>query len=165
MSLTKKHMWMALSAMLLVLFAVLLTQGCGTNDRYCEAAPDLSTVTINPASQSFDTGGFGLASGANLPEDWTVVVLYSDKTPMPYACLNISGALAVQPGGIGAYQFQYYPSWIVPNAPVNSGFRARTDQNGQFTFSTLISGPVGTFKDALYARSGDNLGTASIELK
>ncbi len=159
-----KHKLMALLAMLLVLFAVILTQGCGTSQRECENAEDTATVAIIPDTQTIDTAGAGL--GTNVPLDWTVRVAYPDDTPMPYACLNISGAFAVPNlAGSGFYQFQFYPSWVIPNTPVNSGFIAKTDKNGQFTFSTLLSAGTGTWSDTIYARSGTNVASATVEVK
>ncbi len=162
MSLIIKNKKMALLAALLVLIAVVLLQGCGTSGkRECEAAPFGAVMTLKPGGQSVDTGGAGL--GVNLPWDWTVIVLYPDGTPMPYACLNISGAFAVP--NLGLYQFQYFPSWVSPNTPVNSGFRARTDVTGQYTFSTVLSAGSGTWKDTIYIRSGTVEGAADIEVK
>ncbi len=157
MSLIKKNKHIALLAVLLTLFAAILTEGCGTSgSRECEGAQFGSTIKINPPSKSWDTGGVGFLSPNT--DDWQVTVLYADGTPMPYACLNIYGALAV-PRSPAAYQFQAGPSWTTP-APVNSGFRARTDTNGQYTFSTLISAGSGTWKDTISVQSGANQGSA-----
>ncbi len=155
---------MALLAMLFLLFAVIIIPGCGdtTKKRDCENAPDLSQITLLPESQTYDTGGTGAVF--NIPLDWTVRVAYPDNTPMPYACINISGPLAV-PNGYNIYQFQFYPSWVSPNLPVNSGFSAKTDKNGEFSFSTLITAPSPTFKDAVYVQSGSNKGSAEMEIK
>lgn len=150
MSLNIKHKQMAPLAMLLVLFAVILAQGCGNSQHECEEAPDKSSIIITPSSQT-------MTPGATL--DWTVVVVYPDNTPMPFACLTISGAQAV-PNGT-SYQFQFFPSSVIPNAPVNSGFTAKTDKFGQYTFSTLISATTGT-SDTIFVRSGANIGTATL---
>ncbi len=153
---------LALFALLFV-SAGILAAGCGTstNTKDC-TAPDGSTITINPATQPVDTGGFGVPGDTQL--DWTVKVAYSDGTVMPRACITISGAFAV-PSTYSIYQFQFYPSWITPNAAVNSGFPAQTDDFGAYTFSTLITAGSGTFTDTIYARSGTNMGTATIEVK
>jgi protocatechuate 3,4-dioxygenase beta subunit len=162
MSLIKKNKQMVLLAVLLILFAAILTEGCGTSgSRECEGAQFGSTITVNPSTKTWNTGGTGLA--LPITDDWKVTVLYPDGSPMPYACLNISGALAV-PGAYAIYQFQAGPSWTTP-APVNSGFRARTDTNGQYTFSTVISAPSGTWKDTIYVESGANKGSADYEVQ
>jgi hypothetical protein len=158
MSLIKRNTQMVLLAVLLILFAAILTEGCGTSgSRECEGAPFGSTISIAPSTISWATpGGLGFATPQT--DDWQVTVLYPEGTPMPYACLNISGALAV-PRAPAAYQFQAGPSWTAPS-PVNSGFRARTDTNGQYTFSTVISAGSGTWKDSIQIESGANHGSA-----
>ncbi len=152
----------ALMTLLFVLSGVMLIQGCGTSgSRECDAAPDLSTISIAPTSISWDTGGSGLSSP--ITDNWKVTVLYPDGTPMPYACLNIYGSLAV-PRTPAAYQFQNGASWTGPTA-VNSGFRARTDVSGQYTFSTLITAMSATWKDNIFVSSGANEGFATYEVK
>ena len=148
------------SLFLVALITVAMLQGCGKKDSEC-TAPDGSTITINPASGSWDTGGLGFYYSQ--PNDWQVVVRLSDGTPMAKACIKVSGNLAV-PSTAGAYQFQFYPSDRTPNSPVNSGFEAQTDDSGQYTFSTLISAGSGTWKDSIYVTSGANMGTASLEV-
>lgn len=127
-------------------------QGCGVRKDDC-TAPDGSTITINPASITWTTGGAGIVQ--DLQDNWTVRVGYPDGTPMPKACITISGALAV-PSGYSAYQFQFSPASVSPNTPVPSGFEAQTDDSGQYTFSTLITSGTGTFKDTIYVQSGTN---------
>lgn len=151
MSLNIKHKRMALLALLLVLFAVILTQGCGTSQRECEAAPDGSTITINPSSQTMVPGSI---------LNWTAVVRYPDDTPMPFACLYITGAQAV-PNGT-AYTFAYNPEWGGSPVLVNSGFRAKTDDNGKYDFATLISSGTVT-SDTIYVHSGTAIGSAELQ--
>ena len=162
MRLFNRHSRPVLFALALLVGAGILAAGCGTKASDECTAPDGSTIVINPTSQTWDTGGFGV--GSDLQNDWTVKVNYPDGTVMPKACVTISGSLAV-PSGFGAYQFQFYPSWTIPNAPVDSGFLAQTDDFGQYTFSTLISGGTGTFKDTIYVRSGTNVGSAVFEVQ
>ncbi len=162
MSLIKKNKHIALLAVLLILFAAILTEGCGTSgSRECEGAQFGSTIKISPTTITWNTAGTGFLSPNT--DNWQVTVLYADGTPMPYACLYISGALAV-PRSPAAYQFQAGPSWTAP-APANSGFKARTDPNGQYTFSTLISAGSGTWKDTIFVQSGANQGSADYEVQ
>jgi hypothetical protein len=105
--------------------------------------------------------------GADVLLDWSVTVAYADGKPMPDACIRITGAFAVTtalPTNYALYQFLYYPSWVSPNVPVDSGFTAKTDAAGQYTFSTFISAGTLTFYDAIYVVSGTNMGTAKIEI-
>ncbi len=162
MSLIINKRQIALMAVLLMLSGLILMQGCGTSgSRECEGAQFGSTITINPTSISWSTGGVGLA--LPVTDNWKATVLYPDGSPMPYACLNISGGLAV-PDAYAIYQFQDGPSWASP-AKVNSGFRARTDVNGQYTFSTVISAGSGTWKDNIYVESGANQGSAAYSVQ
>lgn len=146
----------------LVLFFAVILQGCGLSKEDC-TAPNGSTITINPASQTwtFSSGSGGL--GGDLEDNWSVKVSYSDGTPMPYACIRVWGALAV-PSGYGAYQFQYYPAPKNPNAPVDAGFTAQTDEFGMYNFSTLISAGTGTFKDTIRVQSGAISASATYEV-
>jgi hypothetical protein len=162
MRLTIKHKQTVIFNLLLVLFIVVLTTGCGSENssKNC-TAPDGSTITITPASQTISTGGVGLRVPTAL--DWTVRVATPDKAVMPNACISVSGAFAV-PNGFGIYQFQFFPSSVTPNVAVNSGFSAQTDDFGQYTFSTLITAPSGTFTDTIYVRSGTNVGNAAISV-
>jgi len=163
MRLTVKHKQIIIFNLLLVLFIIALMPGCGgENSTDNCTAPDGSTITITPSSQPIDTGGAGLAVPASL--DWTVRVGYPDGTVMPKACITVSGAFAV-PNGFGLYQFEFYPSSANPNVAVNSGFSAQTDDFGQYTFSTLITAPSGTFTDTIFVRSGTNQGSATISVK
>jgi hypothetical protein len=97
-------------------------------------------------------------------------VLYPDGTPMPKACLDISGVLASPRNASGTgwyYQFYYYPggNTNIGNIPVNSPFAAQTDDFGQYTFSTLISAGTGSFFDeSIYVRSGSNSASAALTL-
>ncbi len=158
MNLIIKKRQIALMTLLFVLSGVMLIQGCGTSgSRECEEATFGSTVSINPTSISW-TGLSGPTT-----DTWKVTVLYPDGTPMPYACLNIFGSLAV-PRVPARYQFQAGAAWASPT-PVNSGFKARTDVSGQYMFSTLISDVTVTWTDTIYAESGTNQASATYEVK
>jgi hypothetical protein len=146
---------------LLVVAVIAATLGCGSDATEC-IAPDGSIIEIRPASQTVDTGGGGLGSDQFF--DWTVVVTLSDGTPMNGACLNISGLWAVPSANTG-YQFYNNPSWVIPNTAVDSGFSAKTNDHGQYTFSTLALGGTGTWKDTIFVRSGTNVGSADLELQ
>jgi hypothetical protein len=159
MKLTIKHKQIVILALLLVTFLITLIQGCGSTSGDDCKAPDGSTITITPSSQTIDTGGTGIAFPTSL--DWTVKVALPDGTIMAKACINVSGTFAV-PNGYALYQFQFYPSSVTPNLPVNSGFNAQTDDSGQYTFSTLISAGSGTWNDTIYVRSGSNSGNATV---
>lgn len=141
--------------------AFLSITGCGDEKTEC-TAPDGSLITINPSAHSWDTGGAGLFNP--ITDDWTVRVAYPDDTPMPEACITISGALAIPYAG-AAYQFQYYPSWITSNVLVDSGFSAKTNDFGQYTFSTIASAGAGTWSDQIYVRSGTNVVSAEYEIQ
>jgi len=146
---------------ILVLLLITLVQGCGstTSSDNC-TAPAGSTITITPSSQSISVGsGLVFPTGLN----WTVTVEYPDKTPMPKACITVSGAFAI-PNGYGLYQFQFYPKDVSPNVPVPSGFSAQADDFGQYTFSTLLTAPSGTWTDTIYVQSGANSGNATISI-
>jgi len=163
MKLTIKHKQLVILALLLVLLLITLVQGCGgeNSTKNC-TAPDGSTITITPSSQTLSTGGAGLSFPTAL--DWTVKVAYPDGTIMPKACITVAGTFAV-PNGFGLYQFQFYPSQVTPNLPVNSGFSAQTDDFGQYTFSTLLSAGTGTWNDTIYVRSGANQGNATVTVQ
>ena len=159
MKLTIKRKQIVILALLLVLLLITLIQGCGnTNGSEC-TAPAGSTITITPSSQTLSTDGAGLSQSVGL--NWTVTVAYPDKTPMPKACITVSGPLAV-PNGYGVYQFQYYPKDVSPNVLVNSGFSAQLDDFGQYTFSTLLTAGTGTWNDTIYVQSGTNSANATI---
>jgi hypothetical protein len=144
----------------LVLFSIVVMQGCGNEN----TAPAGSTITINQDKTSEDTGGAGLPAGQAIPFDFTVAVTYSDGTPMPNATLTISGGLAI-PNTYIAYQF-YHTQYAVGHTDTeNSPFQAQTNDSGVYTFSALVSGPVTTFKDNVYVTSGTNVATGSIEIK
>ena len=146
---------------IIALLLIVLIQGCGSTDSNNCTAPDGSTITITPSSRTISTGGSGFVFPT--PVDWTVTVALPDKTVMAKACITVAGAFAV-PNGYAAYQFQYFPSSVIPNKLVDSGFSAQTDDFGQYTFSTLISAGSGTFTDTIYVRSGTNSGNATITI-
>lgn len=159
MELNIKHKQIVILALLLTMLLITLVQGCGnTNGTEC-TAPAGSTITITPSSQSISGGGIFFPTGLN----WTVSVALPDKTPMPKACITVSGTFAV-PNGYALYQFQYYPKDVSPNVPVNSGFSAQTDDFGQYTFSTLLSAPSGTWHDTIYVQSGTNSANATVSI-
>jgi len=161
MKFTIKRKQIVILALLLVMLLITLIQGCGNTKGSECTAPDGSKITITPSSQAINTGGAGLAFPT--PLDWTVTVFYPDGTIMPKACINVTGTFAF-PNGYALYHFQFYPSSVSPNLPVNSGFAAQTDDSGQYTFSTLLSDGTGTWNDTIYVRSGSNSGNATITI-
>jgi len=144
-----------------LLVAAFFLPACGLRKEDC-SAPDGSVVVITPEKIEW-----AIAANTTLPTDlqdnWVVKVTYPNGTPMPNACLRIWASLAV-PSTYGTFQFQYYPKDQVPNVVVNSGFAAQTDENGSYTFSTLIPGGTGEFSDNIWAQSGANLGSASYNI-
>jgi hypothetical protein len=138
--------------------SIILLSGCGSDSSQC-TAPAGSTITVT-GPDAFSIG----ADDTNF--DFTVVVKYPDITPMPKACINISGAFAF-PRNVAQlgwhYQFYYYPGGTntANNVPVNSPFDAQTDDSGTYTFSALVSVSTGTFTDSVVVRSGTIVGTAA----
>ncbi|HEX9019832.1 MAG TPA: hypothetical protein VF903_01085 [Nitrospirota bacterium] len=131
MGLTTRHKQTAFPAVLFAFFILALTQGCGVNGgpdaRFCDSAPQGSTITIT----SLGPSSFSTATILY----WNVQVQYPDKTAMPYACLYFKGGLASP--NPGAY-YQFYSS---SGLPQNNGFRDRTDEFGGYNFTTqLLSG-------------------------
>lgn len=164
MKLTIKHKQIAIFPLLLVLLLITLVQGCGSENSTDNCtAPFGSSITINPSSETFKTSG-GVVS-SNLAFDFQVTVLYPDKTPMPKACINISGVLAV-PNTSAAYQFFFFPGGAQTpgNVAVNTGFAAQTDDFGQYTFSAVVSAGTSTFFDTITARSGTVSGTTLLTI-
>jgi len=151
----KRFIIISFILLLTVTLMMSLFAGCGVEKKEC-TAPDQSTITITPSFQQVKTSS-GLST--DMPFDWTVIVKYQDGTPMPQACITVSGSQAVPNAG-GAYQFQYYPSWTSPNLAVDSGFSAQTDDYGQYTFSTVASAGSSTWSDTIYVRSGAIVSTA-----
>lgn len=140
----------------LLIIPIALLPGCGDN----KYVPDKSTITINPSSLSVkDILG-------DTHADFTVVVRYSDGTPIPYANIHITGAFAV-PATAAFYQFYYYPGGSLRpggNFSVNSGFNAQTNEYGVYMFSAEVYGPGSAFKDTIYINSGTVSATATLEL-
>jgi len=163
MKLTINHKQIVILALLLVMLLITMIQGCGSESSSSNCtAPDGSTITITPSSQTIDTKNAGLVASTSF--DWLVKVAYPDGTVMPKACITVSGAFAV-PDVRALYQFQFYPSSVMPNLAVNSGFNAQTDDHGAYVFSTLLSAGTGTWSDTIYVRSGTNSGNATVEVK
>jgi hypothetical protein len=146
--------------LLLAITGAITIASCGSEETSKCAAPSDATIVFAPLEWKWTIGNSPL--GANLPLDWQVSVLYKDGTPMPNACINIAGALAV-PNGFAAYQFMSTPTWVAPN-PVNSGFRVTTDDFGKYQFSVLISAGTSSFKESIMATSGNVMGLATLEL-
>ena len=140
----------------LLIIPISIFSGCGDN----KSIPDKSTITINPTSWVVkDILG-------DTPANFTVVVRYSDGTPIPYANINITGAFAV-PATAAFYQFYYYPGGSIRpggNSPVDSGFNDQTNVYGVYEFSAEVFGPGSAFKDTIYVNSGAVSGTATLEL-
>jgi hypothetical protein len=131
-------------------------------------APAGSTITITPSNLTIK-----IAANTNL--NWTVAVKTADGNPMPRACLNISGSFAFPGDATQAgvhYQFYYYPDGtnntngnINGNIPVNSQFRAQTDDFGQYSFSAMVPSARRTFTGTIVVQSGLNVGTAKVTVK
>jgi len=91
---------------------------------------------------------------------------------MPKACLYISGSFAFPSNATHTgvhYQFYYYPDGtnntngnIHGNIPINSPFRAQTDDLGQYSFSALVSAASRAFTGSIIVQSGLNVGTATV---
>jgi len=94
---------------------------------------------------------------------------------MPKACLYISGAFGFPNDATHtgvSYQFYYYPDGtngsndnFSSNIPVNSQFKAQTDDLGQYSFSALVSAAKRTFTGTVVVQSGLNVGTATVTVK
>jgi len=162
MKLTIKHKQIVILTLLLILLLLALAQGCGSENSSSNCtAPAGSKVTITPASQTISTNGKGLPVGGQVNLNWIVSVLYPSGAVMPKACVTISGQFAV-PSPFMLYQFFSGPNST--GVAVNSGFSAQTDDFGQYTFSTLLSGGTGTWVDTIYVQSGTNQGNATVTL-
>lgn len=155
-----------ISILVLVLIAspIIVLEGCGSNN----SATDRSTILVNPASVS-------PSISADMIQDFTVTVRYSDGTPYPKAVLYISGPFAQPRNATNTnphYQFYYGPggNLAAGNIPVNSPFKAQTDDYGNYQFSILIPDPVlingvmgpNTFSDTIDIFSGSALVTIQI---
>lgn len=138
----------------LLIIPIALFPGCG-DFKY---VPDKSTITINPSSWTVKD------ILSDTYADFTVVVRYSDGTPIPYANIHITGAFA-EPATAAFYQFYFYPGGSrIPNTIVDSGFNAQTDEYGIYRFSAEMYGPGSAFKDTIYINSGTVSATATLEL-
>jgi hypothetical protein len=170
MNSTNTHKNIMIVALLLVLFMMVLVQGCGNPN----TAPAGSTITVHQNASTWDSGGAGLGAGNTIPFDFTVVVTYPSSTmPMPFADITISGAYAAPNtscpggflGGLGCYQFYGSLFFAGSTDTRNSPFTARTDRDGKYVFGALMTGPTPTFRDSVYIQSGSNVGFGTIELK
>jgi|GEM_PF-6996241 len=142
---------------------LLLIQGCGSKN---SAAPDGSTITINPASIS----ATNIYLYGDVIQDYSVVVKYSDGTPIPYAGVTVAGSFAVPvassagPNAAARYQFYALPGANAnpSNVPENNGFVGETDKNGVYQFSIQIYSEVtltgvlvpNAFTDTILVTSG-----------
>ncbi len=128
-------------------------------------APAGSTITIIPSRLTTR-----IAADTNL--NWTVEVKTPDGNPMPRACLYISGSFAFPRNATQTgvhFQFYYYPDGTNStngnfhgNIPINSPFKAQTDDNGQYSFSAWVSAANRTFTGTIVVQSGLNIGTATV---
>jgi hypothetical protein len=163
MKLTIKHKQTVILALLLVLLLITLVQGCGnTKGTDCTA----------PAGSTIEVTGPGVYNGlsADTCANYVAVVKYPDGSPMPKACLTVSGSFAFPRNATQTnprYQFYFYPNCDVnlTNAPVNSGYSAQADDFGTYAFSALITAPSGTFTDTITVQSGGNVGTVAIGIQ
>lgn len=120
-------------------------------------APAGSTITVMPVDPEIAITGY------DVPYDLWVIVSYPDKTPMPKACVTITGAFAsVSPTPL--YTFDYYPV-NDPKGPVyvQSGFTAQTDNSGVYRFSIFIPSSTVLFEDDIVVRSGTASGQTHIK--
>jgi hypothetical protein len=166
--LTKEKRCM-LGAMVVGVMILLFAGSCGSNSQStgCTGTNNASygsTITVSPASWTWNTGAVGLTVDIPLVLS-AAVVLPDGVTPMPDACITITGALAI-PNAAGAYQF-YANDYnaLGTNYPVGSPFVVQTDGNGQFTFTAMALAGSGIWKDTIVVQSGAIVGTASVEIQ
>jgi hypothetical protein len=121
----------------LPIILVILFQGCG---KKTDTTPAGSTITFNPTN-------FAIISPAQMClSPINVIVRYPDGTPIPKAVVTISGGFAVpnvdaaMVTGSGLYQFYSAPN--CGGAAVDSGFQAKTDDTGVYSFSANIPGLI-----------------------
>jgi uncharacterized protein YcfL len=161
MKLTIKHEQIIIFTLLLVIFLVVIIQGCGSSGAQCTAPAGSSITVTGPAAAS-------ISSDTNF--NFTAVVKTPDGNPMAKACLDISGAFAFPRNSTQTgvhYQFYYYPDGTSNpsgNLAVSSPFSAQTDDFGVYTFSALVSATSGTFTDTITVSSGANMGTAEFTI-
>jgi hypothetical protein len=153
----------------LPIILVILFQGCGNTD----TTPDKSTIEFAPIS-------FTIASPETVCLPLIkVIVRYSDTTPRPKAVVTISGGFAVPnviTGVTGSGLYQFYTEPNCGGVPVDSGFQAKTDDTGVYSFSAIIYGlitettstglPVqilNSFTDKLVATSDTAVATADLK--
>jgi len=131
-----------------------LLPSCGDN----KTIPDGSTITIDPSSVTLTN----ISTDSTI--NFTLILRYSDGTPIPLGRFRISGAFAA-PNASAAYQFYYFPTG--PDNPngntaVPSGFEAQTDDNGVYKFSIVVFGSNVGFIDTIRADSGTASGTVDL---
>ena len=144
--------------LLLALVSIILLLGCGNDKTTCTAPAGSTIVITGPDIYQ----GIAADTCANL----VALVSYPDGSPMPKACIDISGSFAFPRNAtvtFPRYQFYYYPKCdVVANLAVDSGFGAQTDNSGVYSFSALITAGSGTFTDTIFVRSGANVGTKEL---
>lgn len=153
----------------LPIIMVILFQGCGNTN----TTPDKSTIEFNPTS-------FTIAAPETVCLPLIkVIVRYSDATPRPKAVINISGFFAVPnvlTGVAGSGLYQFYTEPNCGGVPVDSGFQAKTDDTGVYSFSASIFGLItettstgltfqipNSFADKLVATSDTAVATADLK--
>lgn len=152
-----------------MLLAILTLGGCGKENATTGVTPDCtapfgSIITLEPSPAAITPVG-GLPTSADILQNLTVLVQYPDKSPMPKACISISGNQA-RPAANYAYTFYYNTGGNADpsNPAVNSGYVAQTDDYGKYYFSVVISAGTGTFSDTITVNSGANSGNTHLEL-
>jgi hypothetical protein len=151
---------MAMYMMSMLFFSAAL--GCGGSS----TVPDKATITINGPSDA-------VTISADTVFDYTVVVRYSDGTPIPKAKLRITGAFAEPRNSTNTnprYQFYYNSGGPLAagNIKVASGFEAQTDDWGIYSFSVnaygLVNGAANSFADTIEVYSGTAIGSISLKV-
>jgi hypothetical protein len=155
----------------LPIILAILFQGCGNNT---DTTPAGSTITFNPTGFTYSAPATICLSPIN------VIVRYPDGAPIPKANVTISGGFAVPNvdpvtvSGSGLYQFYSAPN--CSGVAVDSGFQAKTDDTGVYSFSVVIPGLItgltstgapysalNSFTDKLVATSDTAVVTADIK--
>jgi hypothetical protein len=120
-------------------------------------APAGSTITVLPLDPEI------AITGSDLPVDFWAIVTYSNNTPMPKACVTITGTFAAA-SPTPLYTFNYYPVGHAKGPVyVPSGFTAQTDDSGVYRFSILIPSSTVAFEDSIIVTSGANAGQTHIK--